>query len=165
MNITLRTESPSIFLFPDSSRKDRSDSASRVYEHIFKRKNELKCSSTNIVFSGCCIGPRFLLRFTLIRHLLQGSKLARISNFIVFTFAVVSSADRLPVSVTLLYLPSLLLVQQIVKQIIPNFKEPITRAHIVNLQFYIWAICKTLHQTEDRQYFWALHCTKTIGIK
>lgn len=144
MNITLRAESPSIFLFPDSS--------SRVYEHIFKRKNELKCSSTNIVFSGCCIGPRFLLRFTLIRHLLQGSKLARISNFIVFTFAVVSSADRQANYSKKNYSKK-------------NFKEPITRAHIVNLQFYIWAICKTLHQTEDRQYFWALHCTKTIGIK
>ena len=52
-------------------------------------------------------------------------------------------------SVTFLYLPSLFSVQQIVKQIIPNFKEPITRAHIVNLQFYIWAICKTLQQAED----------------
>ena len=31
---TLRTESPSIFLFPDLARKDRSDSASRVYQKI-----------------------------------------------------------------------------------------------------------------------------------
>lgn len=60
-----------------------------------------------------------------------------------------STEYQLSLLVSVLYFPSLFSFQQIVKQIILNFKEPITRAHIVNLQFYIWAICKTLHQAKD----------------
>ena len=101
-----------------------------LYEHIFKRKIRL-CTSTNVVFSGCCIGSRFLLRFTfLMRHLLQSTKLARIS--IVFTFAIFSSADR--------------------QANYPEFQRADNKSpHCKSSVLYLgnWAICKTLHQAKD----------------
>lgn len=98
--------------------------------NIYLREKIRLCTSTNVVFSGCCIGSRFLLRVYLLDE-------------------APSTEYQLSLLVSVLYFPSLFSFQQIVKQIILNFKEPITRAHIVNLQFYIWAICKTLHQAKD----------------